>query len=619
MAIQNLYPSIRPTLSLDFANTKRLDSRITFTRSTGATYYDGKTVAKAEENLLKYSQEFDNSYWLSNSLANGSISTNTVETLAPDGTNTADKFVGAATSSVKIFGKYWNNAPIIWSGTGTFSVFAKYGNSQHFHAVCTKAESTGYYGRIVGDLQNGTITDSSGVSDYGVQNVGNGWYRFWFTFNHSSTAFQIELGLVPNSSGNAYDGNGRLTTGSETPANSNFYIWGAQLEQRSSVTAYTPTTSQPITNYLPVLQSAAANVARFDHDPITGESKGLLIEEQRTNLLTYSSEFANTVWGGVATPYAVSNIVVAPDGTLSADTTVRNTTTTNEFPFRYATAQAVSTTYAASVFAKAGTSGNKLYMRNLAVDNGLTTGLVRFDLAAGTVDLTYGSTYAGKATMTAVGNGWYRCAIVGTTTASIATNYLDIGITSSGTVGGTAGDFLYLWGAQLEAGSFATSYIPTTTSQVTRSADSASMTGTNFSSWYNPKEGTVYGESSLLGRPSASTAGFFQVRVKGNGLMAYQNTVGYLIAIYDDTNATSAADTNASAVGTPRKFATAFSSAGIIAAWSGVMGSNAAYNGSFAAATGVDIGTLGNWNGTIKRIAYYPKRLSNTELQGITS
>ena len=458
MAIQNLYPSIRPTLSLDFANTKRLDSRITFTRSTGATYYDGKTVAKAEENLLTYSQEFDNSYWLSNSLANGSISTNTVETLAPDGTNTADKFVGAATSSVKRFGKYWNNAPIIWSGTGTFSVFAKYGNSQYFHAVCTKAESGGYYGRIVGDLQNGTITDSSGVSDYGVQNVGNGWYRFWFTFNHSSAAFQIELGLVPNSSGNAYDGNGRLTTGSETPANSNFYIWGAQLEQRSSVTAYTPTTSQPITNYIPVLQSAAANVARFDHDPVTGESKGLLIEEQRSNLLTYSEDFSNEAWIKQDSTIT-ANTVIAPDGTLTGDT-VALTADVISGIYNYA---ASAGTFTLSIFAKAkqGQAGTKFRL------------------------ISYSSTDGGsESSYFTLSESWQRFSWTRTVTAG--TNWYVLNES-----GGGAKEF-YIWGAQLEAGAFPTSYIKTEASQVTRAADVASMTGTNFSSWYNALNGVFY-------------------------------------------------------------------------------------------------------------------------------
>jgi hypothetical protein len=89
MSIKASFPDIKPSLMLDFANTKRLDPRITFTRATTATYYDGQTVAKAEENLMEYSQEFDrNAGW---SKSRASIVAD--DTTAPDGTLTADKFI----------------------------------------------------------------------------------------------------------------------------------------------------------------------------------------------------------------------------------------------------------------------------------------------------------------------------------------------------------------------------------------------------------------------------------------------------------------------------------------------------------------------------------------------
>ena len=65
------------------------------------------------------------------------------------------------------------------------------------------------------------------------------------------------------------------------------YVWGAQLEKRDAVTSYTATSGTPITKYQPKLMTSSPDHARFDHDPITGESKGLLIEENRTNLITY--------------------------------------------------------------------------------------------------------------------------------------------------------------------------------------------------------------------------------------------------------------------------------------------------------------------------------------------
>ena len=85
MAIQSLYPSIAPSLNLDFANTKALDPRISFSRTSEARFYDGRTVAKAEENLLLRSQEFDNESWAK---TDTTVTTNGAN--APDGTATAE-------------------------------------------------------------------------------------------------------------------------------------------------------------------------------------------------------------------------------------------------------------------------------------------------------------------------------------------------------------------------------------------------------------------------------------------------------------------------------------------------------------------------------------------------
>jgi hypothetical protein len=171
----------------------------------------------------------------------------------------------------------------------------------------------------------------------------------------------------------------------------------------------------------------------------------------RYNLLTYSEQFDNAAWSkfvGSGTSIT-ANSIVAPDGNTTADTMTRANTVVTESGVRFTTTQSNSTIYTLSVYAKVGTTGNLLYLRNLAIDNTTTTGIVKFDLTNGTVDLTLGATYTGKASITLDKNGYYRCSITGTTASSIANNLIDIGLTSSGTVGGTAGDFLYIWGADL--------------------------------------------------------------------------------------------------------------------------------------------------------------------------
>jgi hypothetical protein len=260
MAIETLYPAIRPSLDLNFAGSKTLDPRITFSRASAATYYDGKTVAKAEENLLQYSQDFDNGLWAK---GDSTIAANT--DTAPDGTVTADTLTAASTVFAN-GGRVIQDKSTLPAGTYTLSVWIK------------RKSGTGKVGISLFNTETAAAMTALAVTD--------SWQRFSITsvVSSSSTFFPRVILEV---------------------ANDSIAIWGVQLEQRSQATAYTPTTTQPITNYIPVLQTAAANVARFDHNPITGESLGLLIEEQRTNLLlrsTLEGGTAGTVGSGAVTP-----------------------------------------------------------------------------------------------------------------------------------------------------------------------------------------------------------------------------------------------------------------------------------------------------------------------------
>jgi hypothetical protein len=232
-------------------------------------------------------------------------------------------------------------------------------------------------------------------------------------------------------------------------------------------------------------------VARFDHNPTTFESLGLLIEESRTNLALYSEDLSNAAWTfGNAT--LSSNTAISPGGTQTADQLVTSNSSGNTFARENVTLSAGSATL--SVYLKTGGVQFAQFMW-AGVFNG--TDYANFDLVNGTVTA---GTYT-AATITPVGNGWYRCTLTSTVTASVGNFiYINAVPTSTSTrfasYTGNGWNSLYIWGAQLEAGAFPTSYIQTVASQVTRSADAASMTGTNFSSWYNAGEGTMYAEAA---------------------------------------------------------------------------------------------------------------------------
>jgi hypothetical protein len=234
-----------------------------------------------------------------------------------------------------------------------------------------------------------------------------------------------------------------------------------------------------------LIQTASTDVPRFDHNPTTGESLGLLVEEQRTNSLTYSEDFANAAW--VPLTAAVNgNATTAPDGATTADKLLSNSGSQGQIT--HTVAMTASTVFTYSVFAKKA-EWNFLLLR-LRGNDGTDTG-AWFDLQTGGL----GTVEAGNtATIQALANGWYRCTITRTSASGataprqriIATNADNTWSAGDGTSG------IFIWGAQLEAGAFPTSYIPTTTAAVTRSADVASITGTNFSSWYNQTEGTMF-------------------------------------------------------------------------------------------------------------------------------
>jgi hypothetical protein len=233
-----------------------------------------------------------------------------------------------------------------------------------------------------------------------------------------------------------------------------------------------------------LIESVASNVPRLDYT--NGSCPSILVEPQRTNLALRSDDFGNGYWGKFNTTITANN-TTAPDGTTTADKFVE--TAANNFHSMDSTFTSGTGIYSTSVYAKV---GERRYLRlNITEITPAVDHTALFDLQTGTL-LSSGTGVTAK--IISVGNGWYRIsvtspALVGgqvrmallmqTTTSSTPQSY-----TGDGTSG------IYLWGAQLEAGSYATSYIPTTSASVTRNADVISKTG--ISSLIGQTSGTVF-------------------------------------------------------------------------------------------------------------------------------
>jgi hypothetical protein len=239
-----------------------------------------------------------------------------------------------------------------------------------------------------------------------------------------------------------------------------------------------------------VLTSAAIGTPRFDYDPVTLAAKGLLIEEQRTNLALNSGDALSGGAGGVV----VANQITAPDGSL-ADFFQEDTSSVEHYSGDRTATVTAGTTYTWSFYAKIGLTGEarRVYVRTALQG----AGSVVFDLETGSSTVIASVVSSG---ISSAGNGWFRCWIVYTPTGTgvaVFRQQLAQGDNPVYTGNGTSG--LFFWGAQLEVGAFPTSYIPTTTTALTRAADVASVTGSNFSSWYNQAEGTLFAEFGPYG------------------------------------------------------------------------------------------------------------------------
>ena len=358
-----------------------------------------------------------------------------------------------------------------------------------------------------------------------------------------------------------------------------------------------------------VMQTASTDVARFTHDPVTGQSLGLLIEESRTNLLTYSEEFDNGAW--VKSNATISaNAITAPDGTITADKFTE--TTSSAAPLNYTGASFISgTSYTLSVFAK--DAGR----RYIGVWGGTAfgNGIVFFDMQEGVV--TFASGAVGYS-ITPIGDGWYYLTVTDVSPLSASSN-VGFQLSNDGTNAAYTGDGtsgIYIWGAQLEAGSFPTSYIKTTSSTATRAADVPLLTGSNFSSVVDITKGSLFAAYRSIGvgtRPIVS----IDDDSTNNQFRVYTSTLdpkftvvsgGSTVADLDAGTITANADGGIAAAYAVNDYAVSSNGGAAVTDTSGALP---------VSPTIMRIGhdKAGNYlNGPLASLAVYPARLSNSYL-----
>jgi hypothetical protein len=596
-----------PSLDLRFADNKSLVDAttgaqlVTHTRASSGTYVGSDGVLRsAVTNLLLWSEEFDNASWAN---ARSSITSNTI--VAPDGTLTGDKLVEDTTAANTHITRPSPDPSYVTGTTYTYSVFAQAAERTFLQLRVTAGATFS----ASFNLSTGVASQATAGTTPSVTDAGNGWYRCAVTFTATATAIgAARIGLMLNETTASYTGDGT----------SGIYLWGAQLEQSATVGEYIPTTS--------TINSAP----RFDHNPTSGESLGLLVEEARTNSFEWSnSATQNETWSSVGTSLNLASGQSDPaGGTAGIRATDANSASGGTSLQRTSLANlTASTTVTCSIWLKPIDCPNNII--NLIIFANTTTDSINANFSVSGTAITAVSTstngtgVASGASFEVFPNGWYRCQLTGVpSTVTMADVRARITL---GTYQRAIGTARFDWyGAQLESGAFATSYIPTSGTAATRAADVASITGSNFSSWYRQDEGTVF----VNGITPPNRANFPSLNTlhdgtSNNRLLQYVFTSGYFSAARvgsvpqgDNTAAVTPTD------GSAYKVASAFAVNNSVTAVNGVTGSvdtlclmPTALN---TLAIGAEWNNANIVNSTIRRLTFWPTRLSNEVLQRIT-
>lgn len=443
---------------------------LAFTRASDGTRVNSAGLIEVvPRNLIANSQVLNVAYW-SKDLTTV-IDNNTT---APNGTTTASKLTEAAgTGSHHIHNASGSFTPIV-GASYSMSCFVKLPSTAAGRFVQLPFFIAGFGSNayVNFDLLNGVVgTIGSSITSSSIMVIGDGWYRISASALATATGssgFQLSLITALTS---ARTESYTVTAGSEKA----IFLYGLQIEA-GSATEYFPTTTR-------------LNMPRLTY-PIGGGCPSLLLEPQRTNLLTNSDNIALAL-NVQANTTITSDTAISPDGTQNADNVLFGT---SSYRLRV-TSISPLTNYTASLFFKnVNFTGAEEFTLNLSdgVFGAITATIIPSNgTATFTRNISGWSSVSGS--VINYGNGWYRVSVSGTSIGG-GSGWYEIGCNVSKSA--------LIWGAQLEIGTYPTSYIPTVASSVTRLADTALTTfnfGSDFTLFVDFNNNTVGGVNRYIG------------------------------------------------------------------------------------------------------------------------
>jgi hypothetical protein len=514
---------------------------LTFTRASTATRVNAEGLIEGvRTNLVTYSEQLDNAEWTKGGVGTFT-SAITTGFVGPFGDNDAQRYVatiGSVSDRAFVRQLATLTSGIIYSVS--FWVKSNTGSSQDIYFM----------------FQGGAVQATTATTS---------WQRISYSATTSTTVVFVGI--------EAKD----LTI--------DILIYGFQLEVGDVMTDYIPTTTAAVS------VGMLADVPRIDYTG--GGCAKLLLEPQRTNLVTYSSEFDNAAWTKGSGVSVTANTTIAPTGTLTADTLIgaSGIDWTLSVLKRQLPPVLSSTTYTLSIYVKS--LGSTTFQTSIRNNNTGSQVTVSHSINSDT---------------------WTRVEQTYTTTPTQTL----VGVIFGGTDGDVA-----IWGAQFEAESYPTSYIPTTTTAVTRTQDNASKTG--ISSLIGQTQGSIYAEFVAVKNSAFSDIASLGTNATTLVELQFNGGTNILSGVYfAGTSQASIPSISPLTIGQTYKVAFAYKDNDFVMYLDGVQQGTDTSGTVVAGMSEISLNGFGSSvnnaeNALIKAVAVYPTRLSNAELASLTS
>jgi hypothetical protein len=377
-------------------------------------------------------------------------------------------------------------------------------------------------------------------------------------------------------------------------------------------------------NSIGLIESVASNVPRLDYT--NGSCPSLLVEPQRTNLLTYSEQFDDASWFKNSTTIT-PNATTSPDGTVNAYALFETAIADSHHIMSTLLLDQTTTDYTFSFFVKPN-GRTKGLIQQIFIGGTFPNVTASFDLVEKTItNASGGGGVFSNTEIKEFDNGWFRVSISGKTLLNTDIQFRLYTANSDGDASylGDVTKGLYIWGAQLEQGSYATSYIPTTSESVTRNADVISKTG--VSDLIGQTEGVVFMDFVYTANDTNGLIPILLSNTATNQLYLWVQTDGRIFADFYFGGSTQASISTAigfAQLNTRYKIAMAYKANDFAFYINGqLVGTDSSGSVSGLNRLDLDYNSLASTYGPsgqyVNSVALWKTRLTNTELAEITS